>query len=255
MVGLALGSPGIAREADELAENWVIEKAQWSVDLESTGTIEVRNGFGDLRVRPSEDGWVHMSAVIQRHVEDPLRAEIGHSEDGPNMNIEVDYSGPAAPAPETEAKSWERRRVDLTLFIPIEAELVAETERGLIEVKGLKQPIEARSEWGNIVLVTSGPTVAYSERGTIDVHFGGTDWSSVARLETLTGVISVSLPADSDVAVEMETKGQMTTDFSLEVAHHPDSAVKTGKAAIGEATAELYLRSDRGNLSLRRLAR
>jgi len=159
------------------------------------------------------------------------------------------------PRPEVEEDSWKRRRVDVTLFVPVEAELVAHTERGLIEAKGLESAIEAHSIWGDIVLSTGGPAVAYSERGKIDVHFGGTDWSSVARLQTLTGSISVLLPVDSNVAVEMETRGQLTTDFSLEVDHHPDGALKTGSAVVGEASAELYLSSDRGNLSLRRAAR
>ena len=255
MVGVGLVPPNPLHADDELSEDWVIERAQWSADLENAGTIEARNDFGDLRVRPSEDGRVHMSAAIQRHVADPRRAVIGHSESGSKMRVEVSYPAPARSTPESEAESWQRRRVDLTLFIPVEAVLVADTERGLIEARDLDNRIEARSKWGEIVLSTRGPAIAYSERGRIDVHFGGTDWSSAARLETLTGSISVLLPADSDVAVEMKTRGQLTTDFTLEVTHHPKSALKTGSAVIGAATAELYLRSDRGNLSLRRAAR
>lgn len=255
MVGVGLFLALHLNAADERPEDWIIEKTQWSTDLETATMIEVSNRFGDLRMRPSEDGRLYVSAAIQRHVDDPLRAEIVHGEEGSRMRVAVSYPLPVVPIPALEMESWKRRRVDLTLFIPIEAALMAETERGLIEAKGLEDRVELRSEWGDIVLSTSGPAIAYSERGRIDVHFGGTDWSSVARLETLTGSISVFLPADSSVAVEMETRGQLTTDFTLEVAHHPDSALKTGRAGIGEATAELYVRSERGNLSLRRAAR
>ena len=255
LIGVGLASPCLLHAADDLAESWVIEKAQWTVDPGAVETIEVHNDFGDLRVRPSDDGQVHLSASIQRHEDDPRRAKIGHNQAGVALKIHVDYPAVDSPIPEGKEKSWGRRRVDVTLFVPIEAELVVVTERGLVEAKGLENPIEARSEWGDIVLSTQGPVVAYSGRGDIDVKFGAAEWTSPARLETLTGSISVVLPADSDVLVEMETRGQLTTDFTLQVAHHPASALKTGTAVIGEASSELYLSSDRGNLSLRRAAR
>ena len=255
LIGAGLSSPRPLLAEDDLAESWVIEKEQWAADPGVVESVKVRNDFGDLRVRQSEDGQVHLLASIQRHQEDPRRAEIGHRETGSEMGIEVRYRGTGTSEPDEERDSWKRRRVDVTLLIPTEVELVAETKRGLIEAKGMKSRIDLRSVWGDVVVSTHGSVTAQSERGDIDVKFESARWSGPARLETLTGSISVLLPADPDVLVKMETRGQLTTDFTLEVVHQPNTTLKTGTAVIGEPTAELYLRSDRGNLSLRRAAR
>jgi hypothetical protein len=217
--------------------------------------VQIRNDFGDIRVRPSEGGRVDVSAAIQRHAEDPRRADIAHREGGAVFEIEVTFAPVETRQGVAEADSWQRRRVDVTLFLPREAVLVASTDRGLIEVKGAESRVDARTRWGDVVLSTSGPVTAYSERGRIDAHFRGTAWPAASRLETLTGSITAFLPAESNLSVEMETTGQLTTDFTLEVVHHPETALKTGRATLGEGAAQLFLRSGRGNLSLRRSAR
>ena len=53
----------------------------------------------------------------------------------------------------------------------------------------------------------------------------------------------------------MATQGLMGADFNLDVVHQVESPLTTGRARLGEASAELYLISDRGNLNLRRLGR
>ena len=258
-IGLALVMvilvPSLLTAADDLLPKWVIEKAEWSGELEARQTVQIRNDFGDIRVRPSEDGRVNVSAAIQRHADDPRSAEIAHREDGAVFEIEVTFAPVEPRQGVIEADSWQRRRIDVTLFLPREAMLVASTERGLIEVKGAESRVDARTQWGDVVLSTGGPVTAYSERGRIDAHFRGTAWPVASRLETLTGSITVFVPAESNVSVEMETTGQLTTDFTLKVAHRPETALKTGRATLGDGTARLYLRSDRGNLSLRRSAR
>lgn len=247
--------PSLLTATDELLQEWVIEKIDWSGELEARETVQIRNDFGDIRVRPSEDGRVDVSAAIQRHAADPRRADIVHREAGSVFEVEVTFTPVETRQAVADVESWQRRRVDVTLFLPRDAVLVARTERGLIEVKGAESPVDARTQWGDVILSTSGPVTAYSERGRIDAYFRGTAWPAASRLETLTGSITAFLPAESNVSVEMETTGQLTTDFTLEVAHHPETAFKTGRATLGEGAAQLYLRSDRGNLSLRRSAR
>lgn len=255
-IGFGVVLSGPPALAEELPEDWIIERVQWSVDLGSATTVQVLNAFGDLRVRPSDDSKVYVSAVVQRHADDRRRAEVGRQSTGSVLEIEVGFQ-PAQPqggvgeAPE----SWERRRVDLTLFLPIVAELMATTEKGLVEVKGVEEPVELRSRSGDIVLSTSGSCRVHTGQGKIEALLQGTDWSASTHLETVTGPIVVLLPAESDVAVEMMTRGQLTTDFTLEVTHDAEGDLKTGSARLGGGKAELFLKSAQGNLTLRRWRR
>ena len=147
MVVVASLNPLSGATAREIsAEDWLIEKVQWSAELGAAGTVRVRNSFGDLRVRPSEDGQVLVSAVVQRHVEDALRARVDSRRPDSEFEIEVVFAPETAPTPSSEPESWQRRRVDLTLFLPLAPVLIAETEDGLIEIKGLESRIEARSD-------------------------------------------------------------------------------------------------------------
>ena len=51
-IGSSLLVPHLSIAPEESLEGWVVEKAEWLADPASLATIEIRNDFGDLRVRP-----------------------------------------------------------------------------------------------------------------------------------------------------------------------------------------------------------
>lgn len=232
---------------DSSMEDWRIEKFDWSGALGEAGEIVIHNEYGDIRCRSTDGDQVVLVANIQRHKDDPRRAEI-RVEPGERLEIAVDYP------PDAEAtgltREMEKRRVDVSVLIPHGVRLEAKTKGGLIEAKGLSAPAHADSHTGNIVLKTSAPVAAYTERGTIDVTFSKTSWGEAVRLETLTGDIAVWLPPDASVAVEAATTGELSTDFSIDVEHRPPNDKKHAMAKIGGGEAKLGIETEKGRVKL-----
>ena len=236
--------------AAEIPTDWVIDNVRRTEPTRGSERIEIRNLQGDLRIRPNDQDEVYLSAMIQRHAEDPLRAEILTESGDGTYRIEVSYPPAAGDKMVADPPEWQKRRVDLTVFVPAKRPIRLETDRGLLEVKGLEHGIEARSAHGNITVSTGGPLVARTGRGSITCRFSATDWQSPVELETLTGPIAVTLPADANTTVTMTTFGELTTDYSLTVSQPNRQIPKTAQATIGKGERELFMTSNRGNLKL-----
>ena len=244
--------PPRSSAAAEIPADWKIDNVRRSESARGTETVEILNLHGDLRIRPTDEDEIYLSAMIQRHADDPLRAEIATGHEDSTLHLDVSYPEIDGFVPAEQPADWRKRRVDLTVFVPAKRPLTIETDRGLLEVKGLDHGITARSAHGDIVLATGGPVTARTERGSITCRFTDSDWPRPAELETLTGSITVTLPAAADTTVIMTTLGELTTDFSLTVTRPSDSERKTARAIIGKGTVELLMTSNRGNLKLLR---
>ncbi len=236
--------------AAEIPAQWEIDNVRRTEPAAGAERFEVHNLHGDLRLRPTDREEIFLSAMRQRHVDDPLRAEIDVTRDGSTCRIGVRYRSVKDLDASDPPDSWRRRRVDVTLFVPAGRPIVVETDEGLIEVKGFDHGIVARSEVGDIVLWTAGHVSARTERGSISVRFSNTDWSAPVELETRTGSITAALPAEADASVTLRTSGQLTTDYSMTIERAPGSRQKTGHATLGTGRSKLSLTSARGNLTL-----
>lgn len=235
-----------------LPADWTVESWRWSGAVGDAARLVIRNRFGDLRVRPSEDDRVFLSALIQRHRDDPRRAAVERRHEGEEFRIEVGYPGTRAADLASVPEAWRRRRVDVTLYVPKDRELELESAGGELEVRGHLGGVEVRSVSGEVVVSARGPVTASSERGALRVRFESTAWSRPSILETQTGDISVWLPAPAACVARLETFGELTTDWSLEVERLPETDKKRARAIIGAGGPELFLSSDRGNLKLLR---
>jgi hypothetical protein len=239
-------------EAAEIPNDWTIDNVRRSESTTGAEFLEIRNLHGDLRVRPVDEEEISLSAMIQRHADDPRHPEIRTSSEGSVFRVEVLYPEAEHAEPTPLPDAWSKRRVDMTLFVPAKRPLTVETARGLIEVKGLDRGITARSASGDIVVSTAGPVNAMTEHGSIAAQFSDTTWETPIELETLTGAISVTLPQTADTSVTMTTSGDFTTDFSLTVERQPGSERKTAQATIAGGKSKLFMTSNRGSLKLLR---
>lgn len=240
---------GAPLQAQDNAD-WTIEKFEATRELGAAQAVVVSNLHGDVRCRTTDEAEVYVLANIQRHKNDPRKAGVLVGEEGGRVTVEVVY-------PETEdagkiTEEMERRRVDVTVLLPSSASLAVTTRDGLIEAKGLSKPFEATSESGRIVFKTSGLVHVKNGRGTIDATFRSTDWAEQVTLATGTGDITVNLPPDAAALVEVETAGELTTDYSIEVTPHEQSSMKTAVARIGEGGGRLSVRSEKGRIRLLR---
>ncbi len=230
-------------------DEWTIERLETTREAGTARTVAVRNVHGDVRCRVGEDDELYVLANVQRHAEDPRKADVLVDQEGGRITVEVVY--PEVTGGRITAE-MERRRVDVTLLLPASASLQVTTADGLIEARGLSRPFAATSESGRVVFRTSGVAQVRNGRGTIDATFRATDWAEESTLVTSTGDVTVYLPPDAAARVTAETAGELSTDYSIEIEPHEHSSMKTAVARIGEGGGRLTVRSEKGRVRLLR---
>ncbi len=244
-VWLLLGSPLLSQPP---LEEWQIERYEWRGEVAPGTAIEAINQHGDLRIRSSDGHQVYLLANTQRHQDDPRRPEFRVDELEDKLRLQVLY--PADDAGAAVPDAWRRRRVDLSLLVPPSAATLARTAGGLVEIKGLQGDIEATSATGDIVIRAAGRVVARTDHGTIFAQLRRSGWSDVASLETLTGDIRVELPRGGRASARLETRGEITTDYSIVVERQEGSLLKRATAEVGVGGSSLLLKSNRGAIKL-----
>ncbi|MGB5815541.1 MAG: hypothetical protein WBH75_19905 [Thermoanaerobaculia bacterium] len=245
LAGMPSGTaPGVS------SGDWQIEHYRWSGSIAEGRAIDIRNNHGDIRCRFSDSEEVLVSAVIQRHSDDPRRAEMAIEESKDGLTIAVLYPPVDDPGASEVTPEMEKRRVDLTALIPAGSRLTAGTIKGLIEAKGLESDVEASSLSGNIVLATTGLVHARTEHGRIDAVLESDTWQGRPTLETVTGDITLFLPPSTDATIRAETRGLITTDYSIEISQEAAIGPKQAVARIGEGHLELAITSSKGNIRI-----
>ncbi len=141
-----------------------------------------------------------------------------------------------------EPEAWAARRIDVGLLVPVGVAIDIETSRGLIEVKKLDAGSRLTSVHGDIVYDGSGPLEAHTERGGMRVLLRRTGSDQPAALSTLTGDIWLILLEGAGAEVTLETRGPVTTDYSVEIDREPGSPLKQGRIRVGDGGSAVILK-------------
>jgi hypothetical protein len=231
-----------ARAQSAPTEDWRIERVDLAEKLADGAAVEVENRFGDLRVRSGGTGELAVHGVSQRAAGEPaLRVELAAAGRGWVVRVvEPDA---------TQPREGPARRVDLAVAVPADSPLTLRGAGGLVEARGFRAPLSARTSTGEIRLRGSGAIDARSERGAIRVAFHPEAPGAPSRLETTTGAIEVELPAGAGAEARLETRGSLTTDYSLTVERVGPLSKRAG-ARIGAGGPEIRLTSLTGDLRL-----
>lgn len=259
LLGLLL--PGTVLSATPVAQgaapseqgDWSIERIDLSHRLDEAKTVVINNPLGDVRTRGSKDATVAVHAVLQRHLRASDRPRISIHEKDQHLLVSVErpeLGDAGASAPDADASEL---RVDLAVFVPEHTDLHIQTRYGRAESKGHRGPLSIQTDSGPVVAVVSGSVQAHSQRGALQVTFKNRTWRTDSRLESATGDISAFLIEQPDVLARIDTAGNITTDYSIEIQPFPGSARKLGLARIGSGTHALSIQSDNGAVRLGRI--
>lgn len=230
------------------AEDWLIERHEVSVPVAEAARIEIDNPFGDVRVRPAPGSSIEILGLEQRHREDRGRPEVVVRQARGTVRVEVTYPEVAPGA--DEPAEWRRRRVDVSLLVPADLPLAITTVGGLIEVRKTRGDLFLRSVGGEIVTLGWGTVDAESDRGDLRIDLLTTSWRTPPRLRTENGDIIVVLPRSARARARLATRGEISTDFSLDIERDPESGHKTALAQIGGEGMELTATSVNGTIKL-----
>jgi hypothetical protein len=220
--------------------------------LQPGKALRIINEFGEVRVRFG--GFEHAleaTAVAQA----PIGAAI------PVMRYDAALGEIKTALPNSDAQIA-GQRIDVTVFVPEQHALSVQSLQGLIEVRGLRADLQARSESGAIfVRGVSGAIDLQTGSGVIEAAIFETPVNRPQRLETRTGSISVSFAPDYSALVTLASSGLFATEYSLSVEPLPGQEPnKAATALIGAAAAgpmhpnPITISSKRGDIRLFRRA-
>ncbi len=142
-------------------------------------------------------------------------------------------------------------RVDFTVRVPSGVRLIARTVDGNVEAALLDGNVEAYSVLGNIRISTAGYARARTVTGSITASLGNANWPGQIEFETITGEITLRLPARSNTELHVETiTGDISSEFPLTVQASVGPRGMNG--TIGNGGRRLLLKTISGAIKLQR---
>jgi len=183
-------------------------ESQQSVEAFAVGdapSLEIDNFAGNLTVRTGESGTIRVVATRKaRSRADLDRIEVDVSERDGGLVIRTD-----------KPSAFTNASVELEITAPASTRLYADTGAGNVEIDGITGEIDVHTGAGNTDVRGAAGTVRL-DTGAGNTHYQGTPQGE-CRFETGAGNIRLTLPADVNVRVELDTGvGNIDVDFSVD---------------------------------------
>lgn len=211
------------------AEPTPSEVRSWALN---TRHVEVLTVNGSVKVIPSRDGRVHITArahgaTISRHVD--LRrgagrvtiCEVYPSEDAPSARCRPDGGGVALGIPRRY------QRVDFDLAVPVDV------------------PLKISTVNGGIAVVSGLPVVLSSVNGDVDLGTSVGSWAGETFARSTNGDVTIRLPSDTEALVRAAS---LSRPFRGSGDH--EALIR-----LGESRARLTVSTTSGRLIIRLGAR
>jgi hypothetical protein len=214
--------------------------------LKAKQTIRIDNPYGDVRVRFG--GYEH--TLEWRTV--AQNAEAAHKIGVTGSDGEIFLIRARLPEGVTLAPG---QRIEITAYVPQAHDLDIITERGLIEVRGIKDgSLKARSVAGNIVFRgIEGLVDIETGAGNIEGQLDPKPAGSRQRIATSTGNILLGLVDGLNAELTMASSGVFATEFSIHIDPQPGQEPnKSATAVIGKPESNVEVVSKRGEIRLLR---
>lgn len=218
----------------------------YSQQIVAEAPIRISNPYGDVRLRfGGYQPLVEISAVEQQPGGAAAMA-FAPEWDGSTLRL-----SPRLPEGVSLAAT---QRLDIVVFVPKGHPVEVETERGLVEARGLQGSLRVRSFGGDLQLRgVTGLIDAETESGAIEASLENPGPGSVQRLQTRTGSIVLALREDIDAELQLATSAPIATEFSLEITPQKGQEPnKRGRVLLGKGQAKIQVESRRGEIRLLR---
>lgn len=242
-----VAQPSKAQAQPNPLDGWSLEHENLEKALAGEKRLRLVNAYGNIYARTG-DAKVEISTVAQRHEGDPYRLLLESHSEGGLLTIEVQLLLEEGKSDADGKLAMQKRRLDLTLFLPAGVALEAEAEDS-IETKNLHSDVDLLARKGHIVLDTFGRPRARTFDQEIRGVLRSAAWQD-GEVQTRSGNIELTFLDNADVTVEASSMGLITTDYSLQIDRAPGARHKTAHAKLGQGKAKLILRSEVGQILL-----
>jgi hypothetical protein len=248
-------SPSPAPSAE--APGPVIDRLRWSKEVdgpEPITAVEIRNDFGDIRVRGTGDRTLDASMVVQRLDGNGDKVGFTVERRGGVVALVAAYPPGRVRDSDPHPPKASYDRLDLVIFVPKGVTLRAHTLRGRVEVRGLESDVEASTLDEPLFVRTAGAVQARTGGGALTVLLDREALAAAGPpmvLQSDTGPIELWLPARGTPDLRVETGG--TLDAPRLVLRRSRAGGRT-RAALGTAAAAraVVVSSRSGRVTVRR---
>jgi hypothetical protein len=218
-----------------------ISSFDWNGDIPASGLVVIKNPYGSIRSRNHLGEKVFYKVAIQKIGEAPLEPRFEINQKQEKLFIEVVYDEAIR-----DQSGQLRGRTDVSVLIPNNASIYAETDDGLVKIDKTASHVQAVTRTGKINLNTSGLFHAETQSGEISLRLRGfmQHGESVAR--SVSGDIKASIFNDMAVSVDAASDADITLNGS-----------KKSNGVVyehGEQPLAVKLISDTGKIVLKTVA-
>ncbi len=233
--------------AGSQVEGWTLERREWSRSMDGVERLHLYCDWGDVRVEGVEGERADLVAAVQQREGDEAEFEVAVERRGSELVVVVGFTGVSGEDPDPR----ELRRADVALSLPARTALEVVTKAGLIEVRELAGRAMLTSDRGRVDFVGAGGLTARTESGDVRALFRSSSWgANTVSVTTGTGDIRIELLEGAAATVTIETRGAITTDYSIDIRKDPEGTRKTATARIAGGGPAMSLVSQRGAVRL-----
>lgn len=223
----------------------VHESAHQTFNTSATPTVDVTNVSGDISVT----GWSQPKVQIDIDKYGENQSDIANSE------IVIDHTSDEVSVKTQYARGTGHRggEVYYTLHVPKDARLKIENVSGGESVKGVAGKLDAQTVSGRITADSlTTDTDAQTTSGRISLEFATAPKNGTVKAQTVSGAITVVMPADISADVQTESvAGGFTSDFPSVRAEKKDVGSKAS-GTIGSGGTAIKLQTVSGSITLRK---
>ncbi len=235
--------------ADTQQNQWLLNTLKDTQIVGQGDVLNFKHYFGDVRVKAEDTDRIQITAIAQYHKDDPRVPKIRIDTSSQKKSTKQHKLSIEFPYYElVEKAGWENRRIDVGIVVPQGMLVNVETKKGLIEVKQAEAAYELTSISGEIIYEGTGDVTAHSERGNIFFKSVKTAKNHQISLSTLTGDIRLVLREGANAAIDLITRGPMTSDYSTKIVRKTGSPLKHGSIQVGGSGSDIELKSHSGGI-------
>jgi len=212
-------------------------------DLKENPILDVKVELGDVEILP-HDG---CSVIVEAEVRDMV-VDVHRQDNTVSVRVDVDE---AARFPWLRLGKWwdNGPKATLTIHIPADCEIRANTVTGRLAVQDVQAPVTTRVVTGNTKLTNiAGPIYAKTTTGKL--QYTGLLMDDKHRFETTTGSLLLRLPQAPNARLDASTTtGSLHCDFPLDQLKHENHMVGAKlRGTLGSGAGRIKARVVTGKL-------
>lgn len=228
----------------------------WREKLAAGSAIEINGVYGNIRAEAATGDEVEVIATKHAERNNPNEVQLSVLKHQGGVTICAVYPSNSPEQPNRcqvgDMNSHVHNndvRVDFVVRVPSDVRLIARTVNGNIEAVSLRSSVEANAAMGNVQISTTGYARVKTITGSIIVSMGNAGWTGQLDFESVTGEITLKLPASANTEVRAESiTGNISTEFPL--ARSQASNAHTLEGVIGSGGRKLRLKTISGPIKL-----